>query len=164
MELSFKIGTRTENVRVPDEAVLDVLEPNEVPVGLTGQAEVRRALAEPIGTPRLREIVRAGEKVAWGWLRSPSRAERSCWNSGMRFRASISSCIITKPPKQRGKAPNPTGQGVISLVWIKVYSRIGPCQEEQGGKWDRPVQRVIQKEENPGEPEGRCPPLASTLS
>ena len=64
VELSFKIGTRTENVRVPDEAVLDVLEPNEVPVGLTGQAEVRRALAEPIGTPRLREIVRAGEKVA----------------------------------------------------------------------------------------------------
>lgn len=64
MELSFKIGTRTETVRVPDEAVLGVLEPNDVPVGLTGQAEVRRALAEPIGTPRLREIVRPGEKVA----------------------------------------------------------------------------------------------------
>ena len=64
MELSFKIGTRTETVRVPDEAVLGVLEPNDVPVGLTGQAEVRRALAEPIGTPRLQEIVRPGEKVA----------------------------------------------------------------------------------------------------
>lgn len=64
MELSFKIGTRTETVRVPDEAVLGVLEPNDVPVGLTGQAEVRRALAQPIGTPRLREIVRPGEKVA----------------------------------------------------------------------------------------------------
>lgn len=64
MELSFKIGTRTETVQVPDEAVLGVLEPNDVPVGLTDQAEVCRALAEPIGTPRLRQIVRPGEKVA----------------------------------------------------------------------------------------------------
>lgn len=64
MELSFKIGTRTETVQVPDEAVLGVLEPNHVPVGLTDQAEVCRALAEPIGTPRLRQIVRPGEKVA----------------------------------------------------------------------------------------------------
>lgn len=64
MELSFKIGTRTETVRVPDEAVLGVLEPNEVPVELTGWAEVCRALAQPIGTPRLGQIVRPGEKVA----------------------------------------------------------------------------------------------------
>ena len=64
MELSFKIGTRTETVRVPDEAVLGVLEPNEVPVELTGRAEVCRALAQPIGTPRLGQIVRPGEKVA----------------------------------------------------------------------------------------------------
>ena len=64
MELSFKIGTRTQTVCVPDEAVLGALEPNAVPVELTGRAEVCRALSQPIGTPRLGQIVRPGETVA----------------------------------------------------------------------------------------------------
>ncbi|WP_455582175.1 nickel-dependent lactate racemase family protein [Dysosmobacter sp.] len=64
MELAFKIGTQTQTVEVPRERLIGVLEPNEVPVGLTGEAEVRRALSQPIGAPRLGEIVRPGESVA----------------------------------------------------------------------------------------------------
>ena len=64
MELSFKIGNRTERVNVPAENLLGVLEPNAVKADLAGEAAVRRALAEPIGTPRLRDIVRPGEKIA----------------------------------------------------------------------------------------------------
>ena len=64
MELSFKIGTRTETVSVPAERLLGVLEPNEIAVSLTGEAAVRHALAEPIGTPRLSQQVHPGEKIA----------------------------------------------------------------------------------------------------
>ena len=64
MELAFKIGTQTQTVEVSRERLIGVLEPNEVPVGLTGEAEVRRALSQPIGAPRLGEIVRPGESVA----------------------------------------------------------------------------------------------------
>ena len=64
MELSFKIGNRTERVNVPAENLLGVLEPNAVKADLAGEAAVRRALAEPIGTPRLRDIVHPGEKIA----------------------------------------------------------------------------------------------------
>lgn len=64
MELSFKIGTRTETVQVRPENLLDVLEPNEVPLSRTGEAAVRYALENPIGTPRLREVVHPGETVA----------------------------------------------------------------------------------------------------
>jgi nickel-dependent lactate racemase len=51
-------------VEIPERNLQQVLLPNEVTPGLTGEAEVRRALAEPIGTPRLREIVKPGEKIA----------------------------------------------------------------------------------------------------
>ena len=36
--------------------------------------------------------------------------------------------------------------------------------KDRRAEMTRLERRVIQKEENPGEPEGRCPPLASTLS
>ncbi len=64
MKLSFGLGTGTQEVDVPEKNLLGVLHANEVELGLTGEAEVRRALAEPIGAPRLREIVRPGEKIA----------------------------------------------------------------------------------------------------
>ena len=64
MRIQLGIGTGTQTVEVPDRCVQQVLEPNPVPHGLTGEAEVRRALAEPIGTPRLREIVHPGESIA----------------------------------------------------------------------------------------------------
>ena len=64
MHLSFGFGTSTQEVEVPEQNLMGVLHANEVPTGLVGEAEVRRALEAPIGTPRLREIVKPGEKIA----------------------------------------------------------------------------------------------------
>ena len=64
MDITLKIGTRSETVQVPEANLQGILTPNEVSVALTGEAEVRRALNEPIGTPRLRDIVHPGEKIA----------------------------------------------------------------------------------------------------
>ena len=64
MRLRFGFGTSTQEVEVPEKNLMGELHANEVPTGLTGEAEVRRALAEPIGSPRLREIVKPGEKIA----------------------------------------------------------------------------------------------------
>ena len=62
LELGFGPGVQT--VTVPDENILGILTPNAVTVDLTGEAEVKRALEEPIGSPRLKDIVRPGEKIA----------------------------------------------------------------------------------------------------
>ncbi len=61
-ELGFNTGVQTLNV--PDENLIGVLTPNSVKHELTNEAEVCRALENPIGSPRLREIVRTGEKIA----------------------------------------------------------------------------------------------------
>ncbi|MBR6960923.1 MAG: DUF2088 domain-containing protein, partial [Clostridiales bacterium] len=42
---------------------MGTLIPNEVEIGLTGMDEVIRSLQEPIGSPRLSEIVKPGEKI-----------------------------------------------------------------------------------------------------
>ena len=64
MKLSFGFGTKVQEVEVPEENLLGVLHANEVETDLTGEAEVRRALSEPIGSPRLRDLVKPGEKIA----------------------------------------------------------------------------------------------------
>ncbi len=64
MKLRFGFGTAFQEVDVPDENLIGELHANEVPVGLTGEAEVERALKTPIGSPRLRDIVHRGETVA----------------------------------------------------------------------------------------------------
>ncbi len=64
MRLSFGFGTGVQEVEVPEKNLLGVLHANEVKTELTGEAEVRRALSEPIGAPRLGEIVKPGEKIA----------------------------------------------------------------------------------------------------
>lgn len=64
INLRFGLGDGFQEVQVPEKNLLGVLRANEVPAGLTGEAEVRRALAEPIGSPRLREIVQPGERIA----------------------------------------------------------------------------------------------------
>ena len=64
MELSFGIGTRTETVRVPENNLIGVLRAREAPAIASEEEEVVRALREPIGAPRLRDVVRAGEKIA----------------------------------------------------------------------------------------------------
>jgi nickel-dependent lactate racemase len=62
MKLGF--GKGYVEVHIPEKNLMAVLEPNDVEIALTGEQEVRRGLAEPIGTPRLRDIVKKGEKIA----------------------------------------------------------------------------------------------------
>ncbi len=64
MKLRFGFGTGTQEAEIPEKNLLGVLRANEAAPGLTGEAEVRRALAEPIGSLRLRELVKPGEKIA----------------------------------------------------------------------------------------------------
>lgn len=63
MKLEIGFGTTPQTVALPDENVIGILEPNEVPVILKGAAAVDAALQNPIGSPRLRDIVQAGERV-----------------------------------------------------------------------------------------------------
>ncbi len=63
MKLSFGFGTSTQEVEVPEQNLIGVLHANEVETKLTGEAEVVRALREPICSPRLRDIVKPGEKI-----------------------------------------------------------------------------------------------------
>jgi nickel-dependent lactate racemase len=60
---TLKYAKGTVAFTLPAANVLAELKPNDVPTGLTGVDEVRRALAEPIGSPRLRDLARPGQKV-----------------------------------------------------------------------------------------------------
>ena len=64
MKLTFGFGSGVQEVTLKDENLLGVLTGNDVPPGLTGEAEVRRALREPIGSAPLRDVVKPGEKIA----------------------------------------------------------------------------------------------------
>ena len=64
MNLEFGVGTGVQTVEVPDKNLMGVLMSNDVPRELMNEAEVVRALENPIGTPRLKEIVHPGEKIA----------------------------------------------------------------------------------------------------
>ena len=64
MQIELGFGAGVQSLNIPDQNLLGVLTPNPVEKDLTGEAEVRRALQNPIGTPCLREIVKAGEKIA----------------------------------------------------------------------------------------------------
>lgn len=64
MKLSFGFGTGYQEVTLHQENLLDILNANAIPVGLTGQEEVIRALDTPIGAPPVEEVVHAGEKIA----------------------------------------------------------------------------------------------------
>ncbi|MBP3411558.1 MAG: nickel-dependent lactate racemase [Clostridia bacterium] len=62
MELGF--GAGVQRLEIPEKNLLGVLTPNPVEKDLTGEAEVRRALQNPIGTAPLKGIVKPGEKIA----------------------------------------------------------------------------------------------------
>ena len=64
MIIELGYGRGSMPLDVPDKNLLKVLTPAGAPQGLRGEAEVKRALREPIGTGRLRDIVRPGEKIA----------------------------------------------------------------------------------------------------
>ena len=60
-ELGF--GKGIQKVEIEERCLLDVLLPNPVQKELIGEDEVRRALAAPIGSVPLRELVKPGEKI-----------------------------------------------------------------------------------------------------
>ena len=64
MILKFGFGTGTQEVEVREDRLLGILNANDVPVELTGEAEVRRALDAPIGAPVVEQVVHPGEKIA----------------------------------------------------------------------------------------------------
>ena len=64
MLLEFGFGTGVQQVEVPEKNLLGVLRANEIKTERRNEEEVLYALAHPIGTPRLREIVKPGEKIA----------------------------------------------------------------------------------------------------
>ena len=64
MKLRFGFGTGFQEVEVPEQNLIGELHANEVPVDLVGEAEVKRALENPIGSPRLKDLVHPGETVA----------------------------------------------------------------------------------------------------
>lgn len=69
MKIEVGFGTGTQSVQVPDENIIQILHANETGAEATSEATldadalVRKALEEPIGSPKLREIVQPGEKV-----------------------------------------------------------------------------------------------------
>lgn len=51
-------------VEIPDKNLLGVFEPNEIELGPgTDEEVIKEGLANPIGTPRIREMVKKGQKV-----------------------------------------------------------------------------------------------------
>ena len=63
MDFSYGYGSETRHFRVPEESLLCEVTQNQVATSLTGVEAVRDALEHPIGTGRLRDIVKPGEKV-----------------------------------------------------------------------------------------------------
>ena len=63
MQIKLGFGKQQIEVEIPGRNLLGILKPNEVAVDLMGAEEVRRAMGEPIGSPKLSQIVRKGEKV-----------------------------------------------------------------------------------------------------
>lgn len=129
MDITLKIGTRSETVQVPEANLQGILTPNEVSVALTGEAEVWRALNEPIGTPRLRDIVHPGEKIAiiTSDITRPMptwKVMPPCWTSCMTPVSSgrtlrwCSPSAVTAAIRRRSSAIWPeTVRGVRSPAW-----------------------------------------------
>ena len=63
MKLEIGFGSSPQTVEIPDKNVVGVLEPNTVKITERGEAVVARALQNPIGSPKLSQIVRPGEKT-----------------------------------------------------------------------------------------------------
>lgn len=64
--MKYTLGYAKSSVsfELDEKNLMCELHPNKVEIGLTGAAEVERALAEPIGSQKLGEIVHPGEKIA----------------------------------------------------------------------------------------------------
>lgn len=63
LEFELKYGKTKQQVRIKEKNYMGSLQPNPVSFDIFDEEEVRRALANPIGSKPLCEIVSAGEKI-----------------------------------------------------------------------------------------------------
>jgi nickel-dependent lactate racemase len=63
LELQFGFDHEELTLTLPDAQLISVLKPNAVPVQLTGPKEVKRSLTAPIGTERLYNLVKPGNRI-----------------------------------------------------------------------------------------------------
>ncbi|WFA10118.1 nickel-dependent lactate racemase [Tissierella sp. Yu-01] len=63
MKYSMGFGRTVQEFQFDEKNILGELRPNEVEINLTGELEVKRALENPISSPKLSEIVKPGEKI-----------------------------------------------------------------------------------------------------
>jgi nickel-dependent lactate racemase len=63
MDIQLGYGSGTQTVQIPNKNLVGVIEPTAPAITERGAALVKRALASPIGTPKLEQIVRPGEKI-----------------------------------------------------------------------------------------------------
>lgn len=63
MKIELGYGKGKAGLLIPDKNLRAVLKPNKVVIGLTGGEEVARAIENPIGSERLKDIVKKGESV-----------------------------------------------------------------------------------------------------
>ncbi|MDP3386449.1 MAG: nickel-dependent lactate racemase [Eubacteriales bacterium] len=64
MEFKLKYNVKEISFRLAEENYISTLMPNEVSVDLIEEVEVRRAMQNPIGSKRLKDIVCPGDKIA----------------------------------------------------------------------------------------------------
>ena len=64
MKLELGFGGGLQTVEIPEANLLGVLEPNEVKIDKLGEAAVKAALQNPIGSLPLSRVVKPGEKIA----------------------------------------------------------------------------------------------------
>ena len=64
MRIEVGYGGGVETVEIPEENIAGILKPNKAPAGVRGREAVKKALMNPIGSPRLKEIIKPGEKIA----------------------------------------------------------------------------------------------------
>jgi len=64
MKLEFGYGNTVQTVEVPDRNLLACLQANPMDHARRGEDAVRYALENPIGSPRLKDLVTPGQKVA----------------------------------------------------------------------------------------------------
>ena len=63
LKFKYGFGKAYKEFEIAEANIMAELRQNEVKIGLTGEAEVKRALREPIGTGRLSELIKPGEKT-----------------------------------------------------------------------------------------------------
>jgi lactate racemase len=63
MEFKFGFGKRSVTFNIEKENLMGEILPNELEIGLTNEAEVKRALKAPIGSKKLRELAVPGKKI-----------------------------------------------------------------------------------------------------